>query len=420
MRSTDHITPASRIGLLVDSLRGALRAMRKHPLRSALTTLGILISVAAVVVIVAIMQGLAAGILRSLDSMAPDAVIVRADTPTEQALIGQINRLSYEDYLAVRQRVRQVRHVSVRLHPLGLAGGVHYRGHTYATQVAGTDSSYQHVVSIPMETGRFLSDSDDQHRRRVAVIGPTVRRELNLPSNPVGAFIQIGGEWFRVIGLGEARGSLFGYDWDSYVYVPYSTLRSLVGERQEENVDIYFRPESPEQSGQVQEHIRRIIRDRSKGKADRADHLLFQSAESLKRSFNDILRGISLVAISVVGVSLLVGGVGIMNIMLVAVTERTREIGILKALGAPSSYVLMQFLTEAVVLSLVGAAVGLLIGLGATLGIAAWVEGLEDAQAPLWSVLLAVGFAMAAGVLSGIAPALRAARLHPVEALRFE
>jgi putative ABC transport system permease protein len=404
----------------VEGTMAALRAIRANALRSALTALGIIIGVAAVIAVVAVMQGLSSTINRNLDDLASDMVIVTADTPTQQALIGLRNRLSFDDFLAVRERVRGIESITANMQPPSFGGRVKQGSHSAVTQIMGTDSNYQDVVRVYTDQGRFLSESDDLRRRRVAVLGPTVVRELELPANPVGSFIELGGDWFRVIGVAEARGSLFGFDQDNYVIAPFSTLKALAGSAQDEDVQIYYRPAKGTALESIEAQLRQVLRTQRKVADGAPDPFKVQTAERTRKSFDSIVQGVTMVAAAVVGISLLVGGIGIMNIMLVSVTERTREIGIVKALGATPQFILIQFLVEALVLSLFGGMVGLALGWGLAFLIALGVPGMSGAAVPLWAVLLALGFTTAIGVIFGLAPAIKAARLHPIDALRYE
>jgi len=405
---------------MVEGTVAALQAIRANALRSALTALGIIIGVASVIAVVAVMQGLSSTINRNLDDLASDMVIVSADTPTQQALIGLRNRLSFDDFLAVRERVRGIASITANMQPPSFGGRVKQGSHSTVTQIMGTDSNYQDVVRVYTDQGRFLSESDDQRRRRVAVLGPSVVRELELPANPVGSFIELGGDWFRVIGVAEARGSLFGFDQDNYVIAPFSTLKALAGNAQDEDVQIYYRPSKGVALDGIEAQLRQVLRTRLKVADGAPDPFKVQTAERTRKSFDSIVQGVTMVAAAVVGISLLVGGIGIMNIMLVSVTERTREIGIVKALGATPQFILIQFLVEALVLSLFGGMVGLALGWGLALLIALGVPGMSGAAVPLWAVLLALGFTTAIGVIFGLAPAIKASRLHPIDALRYE
>lgn len=413
--------PEARLGhAVLEGSLAAVVAIRANALRSALTALGIIIGVAAVIAVVAVMQGLSSSVTRQLDDLASDMVIVRAYTPQQQLMIGLRNTLSSEDFIAVRDRVRGVDHVTAILLPIGLGGQVRSADRSTSTQLVGTDAQYSNVVRVFTDRGRFIAESDDDRRRRVAVLGPTVVRELELPEDPIGSFVQIGGEWFRVVGVAESRGTLFGFDQDNFVFLPFSSLRALQPPGQREDVQIYLRPSADTDLKALEAQVRQVLRARRGLAADAPDPFEFQTAERSRATFDGIVRGVTLVAGAVVGISLLVGGIGVMNIMLVSVTERTREIGIVKALGATPGFILLQFLVEALVLSLFGGLIGLGLGAGFAFVLSMAVPGMEGASVPLWAVLLSLGFTTLIGVVFGLAPAIKASRLHPIDALRYE
>lgn len=403
-----------------EGTKAAFASIRAHALRSALTTLGIIIGVAAVITVVAIMQGLSHSITSQLDDLGSDMVTLRAYTPTNQQMLGQFNRLHHDDFLMLKSRVSQVEDMTATMQAFSMGSQVHYGRNSTQTQIIGTDSSYQNVVRVYPELGRFLSSSDDDRRRRVAFIGSSLIQKLDLPDNPVGEFINLSGDWFRIIGVAESRGSLFGFDQDNYIIAPFSTIRALNGERAARNIDILFRPAAGTNPEQVQQQMRSILRQRHKLTPDDPDPFEFISAERMIDQFNSITRSITLVAGGVVSISLLVGGIGVMNIMLVSVTERTREIGIVKALGATPQFILLQFLVEALVLSLFGGIIGLALGAGIASFIGLMLPAMPEALVPLWAILLSIGFTTMIGVVFGLAPAIKASRLNPIDALRYE
>ena len=228
----------------------------------------------------------------------------------------------------------------------------------------GSTYDYQDVGQYFSARGRFLSDSDNDTRRRVAVIGEQVRQDLALPEDPVGEYIQINGEWLKIIGLLEAKGEIFGQSQDNRVMIPYNTMVALQGRRTQPDISWSSSPSQPRRSRQRASTITRLAAHAHKLKTDDEDDFRIQTAQQLQDTFNSILTTVTIVMTSIVSISLLVGGIGIMNIMLVSVTERTREIGICKAIGAKRHHILLQFLLEALVLCLLGGIVGLVIGYG--------------------------------------------------------
>jgi putative ABC transport system permease protein len=415
-----HVIESGLGHAVLEGSFAAVAAIRANALRSALTALGIIIGVAAVIAVVAVMQGLSSTITKQLDDLASDMIIVSAYTPRQQAMIGMRNTLSSEDFIAVRERVRDVQDITAVTQPIGLGGQLRSASSTTTAQILGTVANYQNVVRVYTDQGRFISDSDDARRRRVVVLGPTVVKDLELGDDPIGSFVQLGNEWFRVIGVGESRGTLFGFDQDNYAFVPFSTLRAMSAPGQPEDVQIYFRPNPDADTKRIEAQVKQVIRSRRGLAKDAPDPMQFQTAERTRENFDSIVNGVTMVAGAVVGISLLVGGIGVMNIMLVSVTERTREIGIVKALGATPRFILLQFLVEALVLSLFGGLIGLALGWGFALLISVAVPGMSGASVPGWAVLLSLGFTTAIGVIFGLAPAVKAARLNPIDALRYE
>lgn len=400
--------------------KAAMQAITAHGMRSALTTLGIIIGVGAVITVVAIMESLSANITDQLDDLGSDMVTLRAYTNPEQEMLGFSNKISYDDFLLLKGKARNVSDMTPVMRAFSLGSSVQYGRSNTQTQIIGTDSSYQSVIHVYPELGRFLSESDDLRRRRVAFIGASVAEKLNMPENPTGEFINLSGDWFRVIGLAEKRGSLFGFDQDNYIIAPFSTIRSLNGSQATDNIDIMFRPQTGTKLDTIKSNMRQILRQKYKLTGDDVDHFEFVTAEKTKKQFESITTSVTLVASGVVGISLLVGGIGIMNIMLVSVTERTKEIGIAKALGATPQFILFQFLIEALLLSLLGGIIGLLLGYGLASLVSLMMPGASGVIVPLWAIGLSFGFTTAIGVIFGLAPAIKAAKLNPVDALRYE
>ncbi len=399
--------------------QSAVLSIRLHLLRSGLTTLGIIIGVAAVISVVAIMQGLSAGIRGQLDDLGSDMTTLRAFTTPDQELLGFRNKLTDSDYEALLNKISDFEQITVAMPAYSMGLSVSYGRSSSQSQLIGAAPNYQHVIRIYPQLGRFILPQDDERRRRVAFIGPSLINKLQLPANPIGEFVLISGDWFRIIGVGEKRGSLFGFDQDNYIITPFQTAKALNGPDQLQ-VEISYRAKAGVDEQALQQQIRTVLRATRGLASDAADPFEFITAEKMKSQFNQVLNSVTLVAAGVVGISLLVGGIGVMNIMLVSVTERTREIGIVKVLGATPQVILLQFLLEAVLLSLFGGLLGLLLGYGVAALLGALIPGLSDAVVPLWAVLLSLGFTTFIGVVFGLMPAVKAARLAPIDALRYE
>jgi len=418
--STTHPAASSLGHAAVEGALAAWVAIRGNALRSMLTMLGIVIGVAAVIAVVAAMQGLGQNISSKLDELGGDTITLRAHTNAQQQLLGSHSRIDYDDFLALKDRPLGVSDMTAQMRAYSYGASVSYGRNSEQVQLIGTDSSYQNVARTYTQRGRFLAASDDSGRRRVAVLGPSLVNKLQIPGDPVGQFVRIGGEWFRVIGVAEARGSLFGIDQDNYLIAPFSTLRSLYGDQVERDIDILFRLDDRTHLTEVQQRMTRILRQRHRLGADAPDTFEFVTAEQQRSQFGAILAAVTLVGAGVVGISLLVGGIGVMNIMLVSVTERTREIGIVKALGATPRFILVQFLIEALGLTLFGGLIGLACGWGLAHLLAMVIPGMDGATVPWWAGVLALGFTTIIGVVFGLAPAVKAARLAPIDALRYE
>jgi len=399
--------------------QSAVLSIRLHLLRSGLTTLGIIIGVAAVISVVAIMQGLSAGIRGQLDDLGSDMTTLRAFTTPDQELLGFRNKLTDSDYDALLNKISDFEQITVAMPAFSMGLSVSYGRSSSQSQLIGAAPNYQHVIRIYPQLGRFILPQDDERRRRVAFIGPSLINKLQLPANPVGEFVLISGDWFRIIGVGEKRGSLFGFDQGNYIITPFQTAKALNGPDQLE-VEISYRAKAGVDEQALQQQIRTVLRAKRGLASDAADPFEFITAEKMKSQFNQVLNSVTMVAAGVVGISLLVGGIGVMNIMLVSVTERTREIGIVKALGATPQVILLQFLLEAVLLSLFGGLLGLLLGYGVAALLGALIPSLSDTVVPLWAVLLSLGFTTFIGVVFGLMPAVKAARLAPIDALRYE
>jgi putative ABC transport system permease protein len=410
-----------RLVVFTECLRLALHDIRAHMMRSILTMLGIVIGVASVICVVSLLQGLSHSVTKELQGLGGNALTLRADTPMEDNLRGKQNRLRLSDLELLQYRVGGI--TSVTPVVLASAGGrmeVRNGSHMSTGQVFGSTARYQDVQQNYPKLGRFISDSDGSTRRRVAVLGEQVRRDLKLPEDPLGHFIQIGNEWFRVVGVMEPRGEVFGMSQDNFVVIPYETALALSGTTSEPDMWIGFTVEDQAQIDAIKARVTAQLRQQRKLQPGQRSDFKIESSDALEKSFESVSATVTLVVASVVGISLLVGGVGIMNIMLVSVTERTREIGIAKALGATRRFILLQFLLEAVLLAVMGGVLGICVGYLMGIGIASLIPDFPDPTVSPWAVLGACGFSALVGITFGILPASNAANLAPVEALRHE
>ncbi|MCG2583697.1 ABC transporter permease [Massilia sp. TS11] len=405
--------------IFLEAVRSAMAAIRAHRLRSFLTSLGIIIGVASVITVISLIQGLSKSVTKQFEGLGGNALTVHAKNDFKDVMRGKFNYLRFEDVEQLRGHVDSIRELSP-VFAFG-AGDVRYGTQSATTrqQVAVTPS-YMAVNGRYPRLGRFISESDDQAARRVCVIGEKLIENLHLPENPVGEFIQFSGEWFKIIGVMEKRGEVFGMSQDEYVLVPFKTGQALIGNARLPQLSITAAVDDIARVEETKARITTVMRQSHRLRADDKDDFEIESSDSFVKSFETLSSTVTLVMAGVVGIALLVGGIGIMNIMLVSVTERTREIGICKAIGARSRDILMQFLIEAVTLSVLGGLIGLAIGYGLGMGIAKMIPDFPDAYVPWWAIALSFLFSAGVGVIFGVLPARKAANLDPIEALRYE
>jgi putative ABC transport system permease protein len=331
---------------------------------------------------------------------------------------GKINYLRFEDVEQLRLRVDEIKDLNP-LFGLG-ASEVRFIGMSATARVIATSASFQEVNQRYASQGRFISDSDDAGARRVAVIGEKLIQDLHLPPNPVGQFVLYANEWFKIVGVMEKRGEMLGMSQDNLMIIPFKTGQSIIGNNTRPQLQITVAVRDLSRLEETRARIRTVMRQAHRLKPDERDDVDVDSADQLAKSFDKISTTVTLVMGGIVGIALLVGGIGIMNIMLVSVKERTREIGICKAIGARSRDILLQFLIEAVTLSVLGGMLGLVIGYGLGVGIAAMIPDFPPAVVPWWAAALSLVFSGTVGVVFGVVPASQAARLDPIDALRYE
>jgi len=407
--------------MLLESIRSALESIRAHGFRSLLTSLGIIIGVTSVIAVVSIVQGLSYTVNAQFAGLGGNSLTIRSYTPFKKQLQGRFARLTDRDMQVIERRIEGISDITPILYTQsGRRGAISYRSQTSFSQVIGIGPSYLEVNSVFPENGRFFTREDDERRRLVCAIGVDIIENLEMPENPIGEYFRLGNEWCKIVAVMERRGELLGFSQDDYVLLPYGTAKRIMGNRRDLDIQIQLLVDDIGRQEEVKERIRRVLRQEHGLKANEPDDFRVQTPEQLTESFNAVINTITAVSAGIVGISLLVGGIGIMNIMLVSVTERTREIGILKALGATRQDILMQFLIEALTLCMIGGLVGIGIGYGLGALVATLLPGFPAAYVPFWALGLSFGFCAAVGVVFGIVPAAKAAQLDPIDALRYE
>ena len=396
----------------------ALRALRRNPMRSGLTMLGIIIGVAAVIAMVAIGTGAKEQVAASIAQIGQNTVLVLSGAPSRGGVRGgwgSAPTLTRQDYEAIRKEVSGVLRATpdVRKNAQVMAGNQNVN-----TTINGAGEDYVDIRAWDFVDGGNFSSSDVKAATKVAILGNTVATNLFGDASPVGQIVRIQNAPYAVVGLLKPKGmSMMGSDQDDVVLVPWSSaLVRLTGTDSFRSITV--QAESAEQVEQVMEDIAVLLRQRHHLRAGAEDDFHVHSQQEIMEMATSTAKTMTILLGAIAGVSLLVGGIGIMNIMLVSVTERTREIGVRMAVGARGSDILLQFLVEAVVLSVGGGLIGIGLGVGIAQIVSAKV-GWNTLVSPE-SVALAFAFSAAIGIFFGFYPARKAAGLDPIEALRYE
>ncbi len=404
-------------------LRVALRAVAVNKLRSALTMLGIIIGVAAVIVMIAVGAGARARVEAQIQSLGANLLLILSGARTQSGVrlgVGSNYTLSEDDAIAINRELDE----AVAAPALRGGAQVIWGNSNWSTQIYGTTPDYLDVRQWRLETGRMFAPAEMAGAGKVCVVGQTVVRELFGDADPLGQVIRIKRVPFIVVGVLGAKGqSIMGTDQDDIILVPIATARSRVLgtvnlAKQRAVSTIWVKVADGYDTRAVEAQVRALLRQRHRLQPGADDDFSMRNLAEYMAAREASSRVLALLLAAVASVSLVVGGIGIMNIMLVSVTERTREIGLRMAVGARTRDILGQFLVEAITLSLIGGLAGVLLGVGGAIAVArlAGWQVLLSGEA----VVLAVAFAFVIGVFFGFYPARRAARLNPVEALRFE
>jgi putative ABC transport system permease protein len=415
-----------------ENLRFALIAVRAHKLRAGLTVLGIVVGVATVIAMVSIVTGFNNNMIRNFQSFGATLVMFQKYEPRFGAggprPEGELRRkdLTLEDAAALRAAVPEMRAIAPQRY---LWDNTDYHvkfrdGEVRSPRVFGVVTDYTIAQNRGLAHGRFFSEGEVDRAADVMVIGDEIRERLFPREDPLDKRVTLGHDSYTVIGVLEKKGRMFGESQDNFVVIPLSTFDRRfpwirAGGSNGDALRIATIPYNPDQVPVMIEKARSVLRMRRHVRFDQPDDFGIVTPDKMIESFQGITSGITLAMVFVALVSLVIGGVGVMNIMLVSVTERTREIGVRKAVGAFRRDIVLQFLTEAATLSLLGGVIGIAVGIAVPTTVKKFFEALP-AETPLWSVVVGLVVSISVGIFFGLYPAVKASRLDPIEALRYE
>jgi putative ABC transport system permease protein len=403
---------------LTSGIALALATVRAHKMRSFLTVLGVIIGTGAVIGVGSIIAGLDTAISNLLRSFGPNTIIVLRGSAMGNWTPEELRRkpLDLEQARAVEARSPSVEHVSPYIFPLRGIHWARYQGNdVYNVDLGGTEEGYA-AGGTTMKSGRFFTDTESAHRMPVAVVGEDIGKQLLPNVDPVGKWILVDGHSLQIVGVADRPAAQLPGQDDLRVLVPYFTMRKMYPNENEHMLVVIAYPGMIDKA---QDEVRAALRLARHAKYNDPDTFTMSTSQQMIEDFHKVTAMVALVMVILSSIGLLVGGIGVMNIMLVSVTERTREIGVRKAVGARRSDIILQFLTEAVVLTAMGGILGLLLGWTIS-RIAGLVFPTLPTTVPLWAAGAGVMMSVGVGLFFGIWPAARAASLDPVEALRYE
>ena len=401
--------------LILDLFKMAIRSLISHKLRTFLTALGIIIGVASVISMISIGEGARQQTLSTISKFGTNIITIKpGNKKSRHVSTGKVDTLMLKDATFIEQNVPLITGVAAQVYR---SAQLKFRNKNTNTTVRGTGKNYRRLANFEMQKGRYFNQQEINVAKRVCVLGTTVVKNLFAEANPLGETIKVDGKNFMVIGMTEPKGALSWFDPDDQIFIPVSTAQKRVfGMNHIQSIDV--QASKIEDLEVIKEDITQLLRIRHNIANGKENDFYVQNSSQWLNSWGDAAKTFTYLLGGIAAISLMVGGIGIMNIMLVSVTERTREIGIRKAIGAKKKEILEQFLIESVLISFLGGGAGVLLGIGISeivSNIGEW-ETIVSTQ----SILLAFGFSVGIGIFFGFYPANKAANMNPIEALRYE
>ena len=401
--------------LILDLFKMAIRSLISHKLRTFLTALGIIIGVASVISMISIGEGARQQTLSTISKFGTNIITIKPGNKNSRHVsTGKVDTLMLKDATFIEQNVPLITGVAAQVYR---SAQLKFGNKNTNTTVRGTGKNYRRIANFEMQKGRYFNQQEINVAKRVCILGATVVKNLFAEANPLGETIKVDGKNFMVIGMTEPKGALSWFDPDDQIFIPLTTAqRRVFGINHIQSIDV--QASKIENLEHIKEDITQVLRIRHNIADGKENDFYVQNSSQWLNSWGDAAKTFTYLLGGIAAISLMVGGIGIMNIMLVSVTERTREIGIRKAIGAKKKEILEQFLIESVLISFLGGGAGVLLGMGISeivSDIGEW-ETIVSTQ----SILLAFGFSVGIGIFFGFYPANKAANMNPIEALRYE